>query len=91
MRRRELVLLLSGTMIASRALRAQQKEMPVVGFLGAGSAPSSPDPFFDAFQQGLSETGYVEGKTSRWNTGRRRATMIGCLHWPLTSCAAKST
>src|SRR5215831_9269521 len=36
--------------------------MPVIGYLGAGDAPSSPDPFLDALQQGLSETGYVEGQ-----------------------------
>ena len=37
MRRRELMLLLGGAMIAARALRAQQKAMTVVGFLQAGS------------------------------------------------------
>jgi len=62
MKRREFLLLGAASMMATRGLRAQQKGMPVVGFLGAGSAPSSPDPFLAAFQQGLSETGYVEGK-----------------------------
>jgi putative tryptophan/tyrosine transport system substrate-binding protein len=63
MRRRELLLLASGaTMTAPHSLRAQQKPMPVVGFLGAGSGPSSPDPYLAAFQQGLSEMGYIEGK-----------------------------
>jgi putative ABC transport system substrate-binding protein len=37
--------------------------MPVVGYLSADSAPSSPDaPFFAAFRRGLSDTGYVEGQ-----------------------------
>jgi putative tryptophan/tyrosine transport system substrate-binding protein len=62
MTRRELMLLIVGAMAAPHALRAQQKAMPVIGLLSAGSAPSSPDPFLAAFQQGLSETGYVEGK-----------------------------
>jgi putative ABC transport system substrate-binding protein len=61
MRRRDQVLLLGGAMTAAGALRAQQKAMPVIGFLGA----TSPGPglsFLTAFQQGLSETGLVEGK-----------------------------
>ena len=61
MRRRELVLLLSGAMTAPRALRAQQKAMPVIGFLAAGS-PGPGAPFVAAFRQGLSEAGYVEGQ-----------------------------
>jgi putative ABC transport system substrate-binding protein len=61
MRRRELLLLVGGMMATGRALRAQRKVMPVVGFLGL----SSPGPFagaLAAFHQGLRETGYVEGQ-----------------------------
>jgi putative ABC transport system substrate-binding protein len=61
MRRRELMLLLGGAMTAARTLRAQQKAMPVIGFLG-GTSPGPAAPFLDAFLQGLSETGYVEGQ-----------------------------
>jgi hypothetical protein len=61
MKRRELALLVAGVMIAPRALRAQQKAMPVVGFLsGASPAPSAP--YLAAFLQGLSKTGYIEGQ-----------------------------
>jgi putative tryptophan/tyrosine transport system substrate-binding protein len=61
MRRRELVLLLAGAMTASRTLRAQQKGMPVIGFLSS-SSPAPSAPALAAFRQGLSETGYVEGQ-----------------------------
>jgi putative ABC transport system substrate-binding protein len=72
MRRRELVLLLGGAMTAARAPRAQQKAMPVIGYLHYGS-PGSFAPFLAAFRQGLSETGYVEGQNVaieyRWAEG----------------------
>jgi putative tryptophan/tyrosine transport system substrate-binding protein len=61
MRRRELILLLGGVMTASRMLRAQQKAMPVIGFLSSVS-PGPSAPFVAAFQQELSDTGYVEGQ-----------------------------
>ena len=38
MRRRELMLLLGGAMTAARGLRAQQKAMPVIGYLNSGSS-----------------------------------------------------
>jgi putative ABC transport system substrate-binding protein len=73
MRRRELVLLMGAAMTAPRVLRAQQKAMPVIGWLSSGS-PGPFAPFVAAFQQGLSETGYVEGQTVaieyRWAEGR---------------------
>jgi putative ABC transport system substrate-binding protein len=73
MRRREFTLLLGGAMTAARALRAQPKAMPVIGYL-SGGAPGPYAPFVAAFREGLSETGYVEGRNLtieyRWAEGR---------------------
>jgi len=72
MNRRELILMLGGAMTAARALRAQQKAMPVVGYLGSAS-PNPNSPNVAAFRQGLGETGYVEGQNVaieyRWAEG----------------------
>src|SRR5215467_7897319 len=62
MRRRELLLLVGAAMTTARTLRAQQKAMPVIGVLGSGLPGPWAAPLFAAFDQGLSETGYVEGQ-----------------------------
>jgi putative ABC transport system substrate-binding protein len=73
MNRRTLLLLLSSAVTVSPALRAQQKAMPVVGFLGIPS-PGPYAPFVVAFLEGLREAGYVDGKNLtieyRWAEGR---------------------
>jgi len=61
MNRREVLLLLSGAMTAPGDLCAQQKAMPVIGYLD-GTSPGPGAPLVAAFRQGLGETGYVEGK-----------------------------
>ena len=75
MNRRKLMLLLVGAMTLPRRLCAQQKEMPVVGYLSIGSASPGPfAPIVAAFRQGLSDTGYVEGQNLaieyRWAEGQ---------------------
>ena len=74
MKRRELLLLLAGAVTASRTLRAQQKAMPVIGYLRSFSPPPNlGDLGRSPSRQGLSETGFVEGQNAvfeyRWAEG----------------------
>jgi ABC-type uncharacterized transport system substrate-binding protein len=63
-KRRELMLLLGSAMAPARSPLAQQKPMPVIGFLGAFNPSMNAVIELEqaAFRQGLSETGYVEGQ-----------------------------
>ena len=88
--RREFMLVAGGAVMAARALRAQQKAMPVIGFL-SGSSPGTFAPLVAAVRQGLSETGYVEGQNVAIEYRWARGTMIGCPPWPPTSSPAMST
>jgi putative ABC transport system substrate-binding protein len=73
MRRRELMLLVGSALIAGRRPRAQQKAMPVIGFLGSPT-PGSATALVAAFLHGLEEMGYIEGQNVaieyRWAEGR---------------------
>ena len=73
MRRRDFIKVVAGSAAAwPLAVRAQQPAVPVIGFLGPGSAGS--DAYrVTAFRQGLNESGYVEGQNLtidyRWAEG----------------------
>jgi putative ABC transport system substrate-binding protein len=72
MKRRAFVIVLGGALTSARILLAQQRAMPVIGFLN-GTSPGFFAPYVTAFRQGLSETGYVEGRNVaiefRWAEG----------------------
>src|SRR5437762_286238 len=60
--RRAIVRIAAGAAVAwPLALRAQQKAMPVIGFL-SDLSPGPAAPSVAMFRQGLSETGYAEGR-----------------------------
>src|SRR5499427_4655561 len=108
MRRHDFIIFLAGAMAAwPLAARAQQKAVPVIGYLGSeASGPSAP--FVTAFLQGLNDTGFVEGQNLvieyRWADGRydrlpalvtdfvgRKVAVIAALGLPSALAAKNAT
>src|SRR6201986_5543908 len=72
MRRRNFMTILAGAAAYPLPAGAQQKAMPVIGFLSSRS-PGESAGVVAAFRQGLGETGFVEGQNLaiafRWAEG----------------------
>jgi putative ABC transport system substrate-binding protein len=95
MERRAFIAILSAAAATwSLGAHAQQPPMPVVGFLNNGS-PAAFAPHMAAFQQGLSDAGYVDGQNVtieyRWAEGdnsRLPALVADLVGRPVTLIAA---
>jgi putative ABC transport system substrate-binding protein len=107
MQRRRFIGLVAGAAAWPFAARAQQRRLPIIGYLNSESLETYTE-YFNAFHKGLNETGYVEGRNVgveyRWADGqndrlpalaadlvRREVTVIVTNNTPSTLAAKSAT
>src|SRR5271168_1256619 len=61
-KRREFIAGLGGAVAWPLTAGAQQAALPVVGYVGGGSADDASSDYMAAFRKGIGETGYLDGK-----------------------------
>jgi ABC-type uncharacterized transport system substrate-binding protein len=75
--RRDFITLLGGAAGWPITARAQQTNLPLIGFLSSGTPGPRMDVLLAAFRRGLAENGYAEGRDVaieyRWANGRNEA------------------
>lgn len=91
MQRRGFIGLIGGAAAWPLAAGAQQKPVPVIGFLSPGP-PGAGGPLLDGFRLGLNEAGYSEGQTVPQTVGagvgaRSRGQSDCAAHQPQQSVA----
>ena len=87
-RRREFITLLGMAAASPLAARAQQPAMPVIGYLSARSREDTSH-LIAAFQRGLAENDYVDGRNGPSNTASRSANTTSCRRWRTNWCGCR--
>ncbi len=86
-----MLLLVGAAMTTARTLRAQQKGMPLVGFLSISRLPQTWATWAAAASfKDCAKPASSRDKIYRSNAAGPKAIMIGCPLWPPTWSAARS-
>jgi hypothetical protein len=86
MRRREFIITILGGIGWPLCAQAQQRvKIPRVGVLWHAGSAQEEAIYLSAFQRGLSELGYVEGRTILWNIVFQMKSLIDLSVWRQSS------